>query len=392
MRFRRALVGAQIGLSLMLLIGAGLFVRTMHNLRSVNVGFATDHLVSFGINPRMSGYQTEQVFPLYRRVLQTLASLPGTRAVAATDDPDLANTDDDGNIVIAGYNEHEDEDMQVEMPAITPGYFGTMQTPLLAGRDFTDADDMGKPNVAIVNVAMARHFFGTPQNAIGRYVGFGGSRGPRDTEIIGVVGDTRHARVRDDIKRTVYRPRFQLADPSQITFLVRTWQPPETALSNIRGAMQQLDSKIALSSLQTMDVQVADNLSLERLIALLAVSFGILAILLAAIGLYGVLAYSTAQRTREIGIRMALGAQRTTVMRLVLSDVLWLAGISIAVSLPVSLLLARLLRSQLFGVSSADPLTLFVGVLLVGAVAAFAALIPARRAALVDPMKALRSE
>jgi putative ABC transport system permease protein len=392
LRFRRVLVAVQIGLSLLLLVGAGLFVRTLHNLRSVDVGFAADHLVSFAIDPRLSGYQAEQVFPLYRRVLQTLSSLPGTRAVGGTDDPDLANTDDDGNIVIAGYNEREDENMDVELPAVTTGYFATMQVPLLAGRDFTDYDVMGKPNVAIVNLAFARHFFGTPQNAIGRSLGFDGSRGKRDTEIVGVVGDTRHARVRDDVRRTVYRPRFQLANPSVLVFLVRTWQPPETALSNVRGAMQQLDSKLALSSLETMDTQIADNLSVERLIALLAVSFGALAMLLSAIGLYGVLAYATAQRTREIGIRMALGAQRGGVMRLVLMDVLWLAGISVAVSLPLSLLLARLLRSELYGVSPGDPLTLLMGTLLICAVAALAALIPARRAALVDPMKALRSE
>ncbi len=392
LRFRRVLVGAQISLSLLLLIGAGLFVRTLHNLRTLDVGFATDHLVSFGINPRLAGYQTEQVFPLYRRVLQTVSSLPGTRSVAGTDDPDLANTDDDGNIVIAGYNEREDEDMQVEMPAVTPGYFATMQVPLLAGRDFTDDDVPGKPSVAIVNLAFARHFFGTPQNALGHFIGFDGSRGKRDTEIVGVVGDTRHARVRDDVKRTVYRPRFQLDNPSVLTFLVRTWQPPEAALSNIRGAMQQLDSKLALSSLQTMDVQIADNLSVERLVALLAVSFGVLAMLLAAIGLYGVLAYATAQRTREIGIRMALGAQRGSVMRLVLRDVLWLAGISIVVTLPVALLLGRLLRSQLYGVSAADPLTLLGGTLLVASVALLAALLPARRAATVEPMQALRTE
>ncbi len=392
LRFRRVLVGAQISLSLLLLIGAGLFVRTLHNLRALNVGFATDHLVSFAIDPRLTGYQTEQVFPLYRRVTQTLSSLPGTRSVAGTDDPDLANTDDDGNIVIAGYNEREDEDMQVEEPAVTPGYFATMQVPLLAGRDFTEDDVMGKPNVGIVNLAFARHFFGTPQNAIGHFIGFGGSQGKRDTEIVGVVGDTRHARVRDDIKRTVYRPRFQLDNPSVLTFLVRTWQPPEAALANIRGAMQQLDAKLALSSLQTMDVQIADNLSVERLVALLAVSFGVLAMLLAAIGLYGVLAYATAQRTREIGIRMALGAQQRAVIGLVLRDVLWLAGISIAVTLPVAVVLGRLLRSALYGVTAADPVTLLGGTLLVAAVVLLAAWLPARRAASVEPVKALRTE
>lgn len=392
LRFRRALVGAQIGLSLMLLIGAGLFVRTLHNLRIQDVGFVTDHLLSFGINPRLAGYQTEQVFPLYRRVTETLASLPGTRAVAGTDDPDLANTNDDGNIVIAGYNEREDEDMQVEQPAVTPGYFATMQVPFVAGRDFTGQDVAQKPNVGIVNLAFARHFFGAPQNAIGRLIGFAGSQGKKDTEIVGVVGDTRHSQVRDDIKRTVYRPRFQLDNPSGLTFLVRTWQPPEAALAGIRGAMQELDSKLALSNLQTMDTQISENLAVERMIALLAVSFGVLAMVLAAIGLYGVLAYATAQRTREIGIRMALGAQRSTVMGLVLRDVLWLAGISIVATLPVAVVLGRLLQSQLYGVSAADPVTLFGGTLLVAVVALLAALLPARRAASIEPMKALRAE
>jgi predicted permease len=358
----------------------------------VDVGFATDHLTSFGINPRLSGYQTEQVFPLYRRVLQTLAALPGTRAVSGTDDPDLANTSDDGNIVIAGYNDREDEDMQAEMPAVTPGYFAAMQTPLLAGRDFTDSDVESSPKVAVVNLALARHYFGTPQNALGRFLSFGGHQAKADTEIVGVAGDTRHARVRDAVKRTVYRPRFQLDNPSGLYFQVRTWQSPEAAMSGVRGAMQQLDSKLALIDLRTMDAQIAENLVVERTIALLAVSFGVLAMLLAAIGLYGVLAYATAQRTREIGIRMALGAQRSSVVRLVLQDVLWLAGISIVVTLPLALLLARLLHSQLYGVSAGDPLTLAGGTLLVALVALLAALLPARRAATVEPMQALRME
>jgi len=393
LRFRRALVGAQIGLSLLLLIGAGLFVRTLHNLRNLDVGFATDHLVTFSINPRLAGYQPEQVIPLFRRVQQALATLPGVRSVAATDDPDLSGENDNGSVAVQGHTEQEGEDMMAEEPNVTPDYFVTMKVPVLAGRTFTDDDAAGKSKVAVVNAAFARHFFGEPQNAVGKLIQFGGGADAKpDTGIVGVVGDTRHGRVRDEVVRTAYRPWLQLTEPNFLSVHVRTWQPPEAALANIRGTMQQVDSRLALSNLRTMDVQINDNLSVERLVALLAVSFGVLAALLAAIGLYGVLAYATAQRTREIGIRMALGAQRGSVMGLVLRDVLWLAGISIVVTLPVALLLARLLRSQLYGVSAADPLTLFGGTLLVAAVALLAALLPARRAASVEPMQALRME
>lgn len=173
---------------------------------------------------------------------------------------------------------------------------------------------------------------------------------------------------------------------------VRSYQPPELALAAIRRAMQNLDSKLALDNLRTMDDQIADNLMTDRLVALLAATFGGLATLLAALGLYGVLAYATEQRTREIGIRMAMGAQRMSVVRLVLKDVLWLAGISIAVTLPITLLLSRMLRTQLYGVRPTDPLTLLAGTVLIALVALTAAALPARRAASVEPMKALRSE
>jgi putative ABC transport system permease protein len=393
LRFRRALVGAQIGLSLLLLIGAGLFVRTLHNLRTLDVGFSTDHLLTFSINPRLAGYPPEQVIPLFRRVQQTLSALPGTRSVAATDDPDLADENDNGGVAVEGHTEREGEDMNAEEPDVTPDYFLTMKIPLLAGRTFTEDDVSGKSKVAVVNAALARHFFGDPQNAVGKMMRFGGSADTKlDTEIVGVVGDTRHNRIRDAVVRTAYLPWLQLTQPNFLTVHVRTWQPPEAALANVRSAMQQLDSKLALSNLRTMDVQIDDNLSVERLVTLLAVSFGLLAAILAAIGLYGVLAYSTAQRTREIGIRMALGAQRGRLVGLVLRDVLWLAGVSIVVTLPVALLLARLLRSQLYGVNAADPLTLLAGTLLVAAVALLAAWLPARRAASVDPMQALRTE
>jgi len=245
-----------------------------------------------------------------------------------------------------------------------------------------------------VNASFATHYFGSPQSALGRVVSFNGSgKDARfDTEIVGVVGDTKHSAVRDPVRRTVYRPLLQSPQLNYVTYLVRTWQPPEAAKASVRAAMQQLDSKLALYGLETMEEQVATSLSNERLIALLSVSFGLLAILLAAIGLYGVLAYATAQRTREIGIRMALGAQRHAVMRLVLGDVLWLAGISIAVTLPVAMLASRAVRSQLYNVSSADPLVIAAGVLLVAIVVILSALLPARRAAWVEPMQALRTE
>jgi predicted permease len=317
--------------------------------------------------------------------------LPGARSVGGTDDPDLDDDSHTGAILVPGNPTKEDWVSQIEEPAVTPAFFATLQIPLVAGRLFNDQDVIGRPNVAIVNVTFARSYFGDAHNAIGRMVGFGGAEPKPDTEIVGVVGDTKH-RLRADPLPTAYRPRFQLPEPNSLFFYVRTWQPSSQAVANIRTAMQQLDSRLALNDLRSVDDQIVQNLSAERLIALLSVSFGVLAMLLAGLGLYGVLAYATAQRTREIGIRMALGAQRSGVMRLVLADVLWLVGLSIAITIPVSLFLTRLLRSQLYGVNSYDPLTLSTGTLLVAIVALGAALLPARRAASIEPVQALRNE
>ena len=391
LRFRRISVDIQIGLSLLLLIGAGLFVE-LCAICSRWIWDSPQTTCSVSTSILVLPIITHQVNALNRRVLDTLSALPGVRAVAATDDADLSGSDDNGDIRIVGYNAKEDEDMHTEQPWVTPGYFATMQVPLLAGRAFSDHDVAGTENVVIVNASFAQHYFGTPQAALGHVVNFGAVENPENTTIVGVVGDTKHHGVRDPVRRTAYRALFQSTQPNFITYVVRTWQPPAAAESTIRTAMQQLDSKLALGQMRTMDEMIADDLSSERIIALLAVSFGVLAMLLAAIGLYGVLAYSTAQRTREIGIRMAMGAQRISVVRMVLADVLWLAGISVVVTVPLAILFARTIRSQLYGVSSFDPLTLLAGTLLVALVALLAALLPARRAASIEPMKALRTE
>jgi len=393
LRFRRVSVGVQIGLSLLLLIGAGLFVQTLHNLRSLNVGFATDHLLTFGIDPTLAGYDTKQAVPLQKHLLEVLAAQPGVRAVGGTDDPELAGNSETSNISFAGHPLKPDEDTQSEWQAITPTYFSTMNIPLLAGRTFTEQDMESKAKVAIVNANLARKYFGDPKNAVGQLMARGsGSDVKFDIEIIGVVGDTRHRNVRTDVLLTVYRPYSQNNPFGFMQYYVRTWQAPEAAEMTMRRAVQQVDPKLVIDTMRTMDEQIADNISSDRLVAMLAVSFGVLATVLAAIGLYGVLAYATAQRTREIGIRMALGARRGEVVRMVLRDVVWLAGISLAVTLPIAVLLSRLIRHQLYGVSPADPLVLSAGTLLVALVALIAALIPARKAASIEPMQALRTE
>ena len=377
LRFRRIAVGVQIGLSLLLLVGAGLFTRTLQNLKSVDVGFATDHLVTFTINPSLAGYPPTQDLEVDSRVLSTLAALPGVRSVAATTDPELADNDRTNNITLAGYTAKEDEDMNVEHPRVSPGYFASMGMQLLAGRELSDADREGTEKVAVVNESFARHFFGDPQNALGSLLWQRRRRRENRHQRLSASSKMQSIPgVREEIRRTVFSPYLQETDPGGMAFYIRTWQTPESAEATIRSAMQALDSKLVLDTFRTMDEQIDDNLTAERVVAFLAASFGVLAALMAAIGLYGVLAYSTAQRTSEIGIRMALGASRASVIRVVLVEVLWLTGIAIAVALPTSLLLGMAVRSQLFGISSGDPLTLCLATLVILVVAIASALLP----------------
>ena len=394
LRLQRVAVGVQIGLSVLLLVGAGLFVRTLYNLKSINVGFPTDHLIEFQADPSMAGYAPNAITPLYRSMLSTLRGLPGVRAVGATDDPELANDDTGKNITIAGYKATETENMSVERAGVSPDYFSALGVPLLAGRTFTDADNAGGAKVAIVNETFARHYFGNPRNALGHSFGFGGGNDVKtDIQIVGIVGDTKHASVNDPvILRSVFIPYTQADRPGGMAFYVRTWQAPDAAMAMIRKSMHGLDSKLVLTSLETMGAQINEDLDTQRTVALLAISFGILALLISAVGLYGVLSYATARRTREIGLRMALGASRVAIARMVLWDVLRLVAVSVAVALPAAWLMTHWVRDQLYGVSGYDPLTMAAVVAAVVLIALLAALLPVRRAVGVDPMTALRYE
>jgi predicted permease len=390
--FRRVIVALQVGLSVLLLVGSGLFVRSIRNLRNVDPGINSSHLITFHIDPLLSGYAKEKIPVLQQTVLDTMAALPGAQAVGATDDQELADNNHSGNVTVEGYTPPPDDDYDVEVPSINPGFFHAMQIPILAGRSFTEDDDMNHPVVGIVNETFAKHFFKSTADAVGKRVAHGGGKNLTYMTIVGVARDSKHMTLRQPAAATMFNPLNQQKSVDQLYLYVRTATAPDVMFAQVRQAMKQIDPGLAVDAMRTMDEQIETTLSSERMIELLAISFGLLATLLAGVGLYGVLAYSTAQRTREIGIRMALGSSRLGVSRLVLTDVLRLAGIGVAVAIPCSVLLAKLLKSQLFGVSSADPVTLAAVIGLIGVVALVAAILPARRASSVDPTTALRNE
>jgi predicted permease len=392
-RFRKAAVGVQIALSVLLLGDAGLFVRTLQNLRHQPVGYEVANLCTFGLDPTSSGYGGDRTPQIVANALDALRRIPGVQYAAATSDPELVGDSTTSTYTVQGYKPAEDEKMNFEGPWITPGYFATLRQPLLAGREFTLSDAKDSPQVAIVNISLAKRFFGSAQNALGRAIGLGGGDGTKtDITIVGVVGDTKHTDLRTDIGPAVYRPFVQQPHPGGGDVYVRTAQPPESVEAAIRQAIHQLDPTLVVDGLRTMDEQVNRSASEERALAFLAIGFSLLAILLAAVGLYGVLAYSTEQRTREIGVRLALGAQRSGVIMLVVREMTIIAAIATFIALPSIVALARLFRSQLYGVTTFDPLTLIGAVMLTAVMVTLAAALPARRAATVEPMQALRIE
>jgi putative ABC transport system permease protein len=394
LRFGKTCVALQIGFSLLLIVGAGMFVRTIENLRSVNPGFETAHLLAFDLSPAMTGYSAANVRPVEQRVLESLTALPGVQSAGATNDEDLVGDSVSGDVDVSGYKPAPGEEYDVELPWVSDGYLQTLGVPLIAGRMFNAGDTATSQQVAVVNESFAKHYFANPQASLGQHVRRSGNanRAAIDTVIVGVVGDVKHATVRDPAVPTCYMHYLQMSRVVGLIYYVRTWQAPETAANGIRAAVAKVDPKLIVNNVRTMSRSIDESIQSQRAMAWLAAIFGGIAALLAGIGLYGILAYSTAQRTREIGIRMALGAQRGTVVRLILRETLMLAGIAVGVTIPVALLAMRAVRSQLFGVSFVDPAVYITGVLAICVVAALAAFVPARRAASVDPSRALRTE
>jgi len=391
MRSRQALVVAQVALSLLLLVGAGLFTRSLLNLRKLDPGFKTSNLVTFSLDASRNGYQPERIRETYQTMWEKLGSVPGVRSAALNDVMPLTGDINMNGIHVQDYQPKQDESMSPYFSTVSPGYFSTVGIPLLLGRDFTEADRTGAGKVAIVNETFAHDFF-HGENPLGRRFGLGPNEKVFDIEIVGVVKDAKYDSLRNGKLRYAYVPCLQDPSPGYITVEVRTAAAPEAIIPALRREVAKIDPNLAIFDLKTMEARVDESLFADRLIAILCACFGALATLLASIGLYGVMAFSVARRTREIGIRIALGAGRRRVLSMVLKEVAWMCLIGVGVGIPLALALSRYLVSQLYGVAPTDAPTLVFAALTMMFVALAAGFLPARRAATIDPIIALRYE
>jgi len=388
-RFRMSLVTAQIALSMALLMCAGLFVKSLANVSRVDLGLKIDNVVTFGISPDLNGYEPPRAKTLYERGEQELASIPGATGVAIAMVALLAGNNWGNSVSVEGFARGPDTDVDANYNEVSPGYFRTLGVPLISGREFTAADTLGAPKVAIVNEAFAKKF-NLGHDAVGKRMSQG--EGKLDTEIIGLVQNAKYSEVKDEVPPQFFRPYRQSERVGSMSFYVRGSGDPAQLLRSIPSVMARLDPNLPIEDLKTMPQQVRENVFMDRMISTLAAAFAFLATLLAAVGLYGVLAYTVSQRTREIGLRMALGADSGRVRSMILKQVGWMTLVGAIVGVTGAYSLGRAAASLLFQLKPYDPVVIASSVLLLTLVALSAGYIPAYRASRVHPMQALRYE
>jgi predicted permease len=390
-RFRRGLVTAQVALSLILVVGAGLFARSLFNLSRVDLGFRAERVLMATVDVTTSRPEMARAVAFYRDLRERLAAIRSVSGVGAADSSLFSGHNRGGNVTVEGYQAKEDEYTGGSQVGVSPGFFAALGVPLRAGREFGERDSGAAPKVVVVNEAFVKRYF-AGRDPIGRRLMFGRSNRPTlDREIVGVVGDAR-SDVRKPARETIYFPFAQWFEPTQLTFYVRVNGDESRVAQEVRRAVRESDPNVPVRNLAPMTLRIGESFYTDRLIALLAGAFGALAALLAAVGLYGVIAYTVARRTAEVGVRMALGATPAQVLRMVLADAGRMALAGIAIGLAGAAALSRLVESQLFGVRGADPAILALASALLVAVAALAAALPALRASRINPVSALKYE
>ena len=382
----KGLLVAQVAMSLMLLIGAGLFLRTLYNLRSVDVGFNPNHLLMFRINPQASRYESSRVPDLYARTAAALSALPGVQSVAFTRTTLLSGGTSTTGMHIRGKTGQHD----IHVMSVSPDFFKTLEIPVLIGRGFTEHDVATPQATVIINETAATKFF-AGENPIGQRIGSNAEEAAAGTtEIIGVIKDTKYNSLREPAPATLYRVHQRNASAASV--IARTAGDPSGMIEPVRAAMRQVDPELPLTGMTTQTDQIEGRVEQERLFALAYSLFGGLALLLACIGLFGLMSYNVSRRTSEIGIRIALGAQRRGVVGMVLRESMIMVAAGVTLGLVAAVAASRLLTAILFGLSPTDVWTMAAAILLMVAVSLAAGYLPARRAARVDPMVALRYE
>jgi len=389
---RNALVFVQVALSLPLLIGAGLFLHSLRNLRGVDMGFVKENVFLANLDPSLNGYPQERIRSLYSDILARVQAVSGVRAASLTTSSAISGNWDSYGVRVEGYQPRQDEDMNSNAAVISTGYFASLGIPFVAGRDFTDQDTAARQKVVIINQTFAHYFFGD-SNPIGKHMTTNDDpKAPPDMEVIGVVRDAKYITLREKPRRHFYTALAQEPRLFDMTLQVRTAGDPRTIRDLVRAQVHDVDPNLPLYATTTLETQIDNSLTEERLLSWLSSLFAVLATLLASVGLSGVVAFSVARRTREIGIRMALGAQRRDILFLAASQMAPAVGLGLAAGLAVAYALNHLLGNVLYGIGSTDPVTFAGASILLAGVAALAAYLPARRAAHVDPQMALRYE
>jgi predicted permease len=397
---RKGLVGFQVALSILLLIAAGLFVKTLQNLKLADTGLATTRLITFQAEPSLSGYSTERIKQFIREFKQRAESTPGIVKVGVGTVAKMSGNEWDSTVTVEGFKHDHTKMPGPYFDSVTPGYVEAMGMKILSGRDFRDSDANAEPPIAqrttwkvcLINKKFADTYF-AGRNPIGYHIGMGGNPGTKtDIEIVGVFSNAKYMDLREDVQIQVLVPLYETAYPASMVTYVRTSNEESAAFGQLRNMIRQMDPNLPLYAMRTFEDQIENILSTERLLSFLASIFGVVATLLAAIGLYGVLSLAVSRRLREIGIRIALGAESANVISLVVKEILFLILGGIAAGVPAAILLSRYVESQLYGIQATDPFTFVLAVGALVAVALLSSLLPIRRATRVNPIEVLRYE